>query len=117
MDKQLEDDLYLSHAFINALSASYQGFYVYVNAMEQLAPSAETNQAAQKIATLIETINGWWEDFKAHRILHAKGIYHIENMANLGLLPPKGAWIVVAPLPIQGGSGSPCRVFGFIPRK
>ncbi len=69
MDKQLEDDLCLSHAFMNALSASYRGFYVYVNAMEQLAPSAETNHAAQKIATLIETINGWWEDFKAHRPL------------------------------------------------
>lgn len=50
-------------------------------------------------------------NYEVHRILHAKEIYHIENVANLDRVPPTGATIVVAPLPIRGGSGAPCRIF------
>lgn len=56
-------------------------------------------------------------DFRAHKVLHADGIYHIENVANLSRLPATGATIVVAPLPIRGGSGAPCRVLALLPAK
>ncbi len=54
------------------------------------------------------------KQLKAHRTLHRKGIFHIENVANLERLPPVGTTIVVAPIPIRGGSGSPCRVFALL---
>lgn len=53
-----------------------------------------------------------WEE---HRRVLALGAYHIENVANLDQLPPTGAWVVVAPLPIKGGSGAPARVLAFLP--
>lgn len=52
--------------------------------------------------------------FAAHKTLHADGAFHIENVANLDHVPPRGATIVVAPLPIRDGSGAPCRVFALV---
>jgi kynurenine formamidase len=54
------------------------------------------------------------KDFRVHHITHGAGKYHVENAANLGQLPPTGAIVIVAPLPIEGGSGSPARVFALV---
>ena len=40
--------------------------------------------------------------------------YGITSLQNLDLLPTKGSVIVVAPLPIVGGTGSPARVLAFV---
>ena len=40
--------------------------------------------------------------------------YGITSLQNLSLLPPTGAAIVVAPLPIVGGTGSPARVYALV---
>lgn len=69
MNKQLADDLFLSHAFLNALTASYQGLYVYLSTLEQLTPSAENRNAMAKTAGTLEMFNGWWDEFKAHKPL------------------------------------------------
>ena len=53
--------------------------------------------------------------FTAHRVLLAAGIYGIENLTNVAMLPAKGATVVVAPLKLAGGSGAPARVFAFVP--
>jgi kynurenine formamidase len=45
---------------------------------------------------------------KAHKIA-------IECMANLDQLPPKGATIVLGPLQLQDGSGSPLSIMAFVP--
>ena len=42
------------------------------------------------------------------------GKYHLENAANRGELPPTGAWAVVAPIRIEGGTGGPARVFALV---
>ncbi len=55
------------------------------------------------------------QDFAVHRFSHKAGCYHIEHTANLDQLPPRGAILVVAPLKIENGSGSPARVFAFVP--
>ncbi len=47
----------------------------------------------------------------AHAILHGNGRYGLQCLRNLDQLPVRGAVIVAAPLKIQGGSGSPLRVF------
>jgi len=44
------------------------------------------------------------------------GKYGLTQLQNLRLLPPTGAVVIAAPLPIIGGSGSPARVLALIER-
>ena len=70
------------------------------------------------VALGIDTLSidyGPSKDFAGHKISHAAGLYHIENMTNLDKLPRRGAVIFVAPLAIEGGSGSPARVLAIAP--
>ena len=50
-------------------------------------------------------------DFKAHQIILGANLFGVENVANLSLVPPVGAKLIVAPMKIEGGSGAPTRVF------
>lgn len=43
------------------------------------------------------------------------GLWHAEGLVDLGLLPARGAWIVVAPLRLIDGSGSPARILAIVP--
>lgn len=54
--------------------------------------------------------------FPCHTFLHGAGKYGLTQLANLASVPPTGAVLVVAPLPIVGGSGSPARVFALVER-
>jgi kynurenine formamidase len=54
--------------------------------------------------------------YPAHHYLLGAGKYGIEQLANLRALPPVGALLVVAPLKLAGGTGSPARVFAIVPR-
>lgn len=58
---------------------------------------------------------GLSSDFAAHNIVNGNGKYHLENVANLHLLPPTGAYLIVAPIKIEGGSGGQVRIFAVIP--
>ena len=57
---------------------------------------------------------GLSEDFQVHLISHGRAKYHLENVANLGQLPTTGAWVVVAPIKIEDGTGGPARIFAFV---
>jgi kynurenine formamidase len=66
----------------------------------------------------IDTMNidyGASQDFAVHRVALGAGLYHLENLADLGALPEAGAFLVVAPIKLAGGSGGPCRVFALVP--
>lgn len=52
--------------------------------------------------------------FPVHYHLLGADKYGITSLQNLSLLPPTGAAIVVSPLPIVGGTGSPARVFALV---
>jgi kynurenine formamidase len=52
--------------------------------------------------------------FPVHHFLLGAGKYGLTQLANLALLPPTGALIVVAPLKLVGGTGSPSRVFALV---
>lgn len=52
--------------------------------------------------------------YPAHTILHGHWRYGLQCLANLDRLPPTGALLVAAPLKVEGGSGSPLRVFAFV---
>lgn len=53
--------------------------------------------------------------FESHRILFDKNIPAFENVANLDMLPAKGALVVALPMKIKGGSGGPLRIVALIP--
>lgn len=52
--------------------------------------------------------------FPMHYFLLGKNKYGLTSLRNLERLPATGAMIVVSPLPIVGGTGSPTRVFAFV---
>ncbi|HEX2075828.1 MAG TPA: cyclase family protein [Geodermatophilus sp.] len=54
--------------------------------------------------------------FPCHAGLMGSGKYGLTQLQNLGALPPTGALLVVAPLPIVSGSGSPSRVLALVER-
>ena len=53
--------------------------------------------------------------FPCHSFLLGAGKYGLTQLANLAELPPAGSVLVVAPLKIVGGSGSPVRAFALVP--
>ena len=54
--------------------------------------------------------------FPAHNLLLGAGRYGLASLTNLDKLPPTGAMLVIAPLKIVGGTGSPVRAFAIVPR-
>jgi kynurenine formamidase len=66
----------------------------------------------------IDTLNidyGASCDFPVRRRALGSGLYQLENLTDLSALPEAGAFLVVAPIKLAGGSGGPCRVFAIIP--
>lgn len=57
------------------------------------------------------------KDFPVHRIAAAANVPGLENVANLGDLPPVGAWIIALPMKIAGGSGGPLRIVALVPKE
>jgi kynurenine formamidase len=54
--------------------------------------------------------------FPCHAALMGSGKYGLTQLQNLDRLPPTGALLVAAPLPIVSGSGSPARVLALVER-
>lgn len=52
--------------------------------------------------------------FPAHYHLLGNDKYGITSLQNLAELPPTGAVLIVSPLPIVGGTGSPARVWALV---
>jgi kynurenine formamidase len=53
--------------------------------------------------------------FESHRILYERNIPGFENVAALSAMPEAGAFVVALPMKIEGGSGGPLRIVGFVP--
>jgi kynurenine formamidase len=53
--------------------------------------------------------------FEVHRVTLPAGLYQLENLANLDQLPDAGAFVISAPIKLEGGSGGPVRVFAILP--
>jgi kynurenine formamidase len=54
-------------------------------------------------------------DFAVHHIINGAGKYILENVANLDRLPPIRATLIVAPIKIEGSSGSQTRIWAILP--
>jgi kynurenine formamidase len=74
--------------------------------------------ARQIVGLGIDTLSidyGPSPNFPVHRYVLAQGVYQLENVADLNLVPPTGAQVIVAPLKIEGGSGAPVRILALTP--
>lgn len=59
---------------------------------------------------------GFAAEFPVHRdVTLPRGIWHVENLTNLGAVPPSGAWAVVGVPRMAGASGFPARVMALVP--
>jgi kynurenine formamidase len=58
---------------------------------------------------------GFDPGFPVHNLLLGAGRYGLTQLANADRLPAAGALIVVAPLKLVDGTGSPARVLAFVP--
>jgi kynurenine formamidase len=88
---------------------------------DKLAFPGISEKAARKIVDLnlfkvvgLDTLSvdpGYSKDFIVHRIFAESGIYGLENVASLHLLPERKLFQVYAfPIKIKGGTGAPARV-------
>jgi kynurenine formamidase len=57
---------------------------------------------------------GFDPPFPVHNFVLGAGRYGLTQLANLAELPPTGALIIVAPLRLVDGTGSPCRALALI---
>ncbi len=55
------------------------------------------------------------EDFAVHHLSLGAGLYHLENLSDLSELPESSAFLIVAPIKLEGGSGGAVRVFALLP--
>ena len=53
-------------------------------------------------------------DFAVHHLSLGAGLYHLENLSDLSELPEAGAFLIVAPIKLEGGSGGAVRVFALL---
>jgi kynurenine formamidase len=54
------------------------------------------------------------EDFAVHHLALGAGLFNLENLADLKDVPEAGAFVIVAPIKLEGGSGGPARVFALV---
>jgi len=54
--------------------------------------------------------------FPCHASMLGAGKYGLTQLQNLARLPASGTVLIVSPLPITGGSGSPCRALALVER-
>lgn len=60
---------------------------------------------------------GHSKDFAVHHIVNGAGKFGLENVANLDQLPPRGFYLLVAPIKIETGTGGPTRIWAVLPGK
>ncbi len=59
---------------------------------------------------------GFDPPFPLHNLLLGAGRLGLTQLANLDKLPITGALLIVSPLKLMGGTGSPSRVYAFVPK-
>jgi kynurenine formamidase len=70
----------------------------------------------ETVGTDAGSAHGFDPPFPCHSFLLGAGKYGLTQLQNLDRLPPQGAVLLAAPLPIVDGSGSPTRVLALVER-
>lgn len=74
-------------------------------------------QTREVVGLGIDTMSvdiGATENYPVHVFTSRENVYHLENLANLALVPAAGATVVVAPIKLEKGSGGPARVLALV---
>ena len=104
-------------AFLNADDTGPHTPGISVECARWLAERAPIiGVGVETVGTDAGAAHGFDLPFPCHAFLLGAGKYGLTQLANLAKLPPIGAVLVVAPLPIVGGSGSPARALALVPR-
>ena len=82
---------------------------------EWLANSDITGFAVETVGIDAGQAGSMEPPFPAHHFLLGANKFGLTQLQNLDRLPATGAVIIASPLPIVGGTGSPTRVFAFVP--
>lgn len=84
-----------------------------------LGPDAAKLLLARGVAGVgIDTLStdpGHSTDYPVHHLVLPAGVWQLEGLVGLERVPPRGAWLVAAPLRLVDGSGTPVRVFAILP--
>jgi len=70
----------------------------------------------ETVGTDAGAAGGFDPPFSCHYFLMGAGKWGLTSLQNLATLPATGALVLVSPLPIVGGSGSPARVLALVER-
>ena len=89
-----------------------------------ITPAAASYLAQTKLLGFgVETVGtdagqafGFTPAFPCHEAVLGAGKYGLTQLQNLARLPATGAVVIAGPLPIVGGSGSPCRAIALVER-
>jgi kynurenine formamidase len=85
-----------------------------VEAARYLAGSDLAGVGVETVGTDAGAAHSFDPPFPVHNFLLGAGKYGLTQLANLAELPPRGAIVIVSPLKLVGGTGSPSRVFALV---
>jgi kynurenine formamidase len=104
-------------AFLNADETGPHTPGISVEAARWLAEEAPViGVGVETVGTDAGAAHSFDPPFPCHSFLLGAGKYGLTQLQNLHRLPPTGAVVIAAPLPIVGGSGSPTRVLALVER-
>ena len=87
-----------------------------VDCIEYILERGAIGWGTQCIGTDAGAAGGFEPPSPAHNLLHKANRYGLASLVNLERLPAKGAVLIVAPLKIVKGTGSPIRALALMPK-
>ncbi|HXJ66609.1 MAG TPA: cyclase family protein [Actinomycetota bacterium] len=104
-------------AFLNANDTGPHTPGISIDCAKWLAEEAPiVGVGVETVGTDAGAAHSFDPPFPCHSFLLGANKYGLTQLANLSRLPPTGAVLIVAPLKIVNGSGSPCRALALVPR-
>lgn len=103
-------------AFLNADETGPHTPGPTAEAIEYIISTGAIGWGSETIGTDAGQAAGMETPFPAHSLMHKANRYGLASLAHLDRLPPKGAILIAAPIKIQHGTGSPCRVLALAPK-
>ncbi len=102
-------------AFLNANETGPHTPGVSVDCARWLAGEAPViGIGVETVGTDAGAAHSFDPPFPCHSALLGAGKYGLTQLQNLSRLPATGAVVIASPLPIVGGSGSPCRAVALV---
>jgi kynurenine formamidase len=112
-DSRAED----AEAFLNVVAGQPHSPGIDAACARYLAEdSAVIGVGVETVGIDAGAAGGFDPPFPVHSFMLGAGKYGVTQLANLARLPATGAAVIVAPLKLVGGTGSPARVLALVPR-